>query len=77
MMNREAMWSQIDLKLQSGAFGPVGDLQTSLLYWQLMEKASYPGAGDIKTRLEERMYENSQQIIEEGGEQDVMSIMQG
>lgn len=77
MMNREAMWSQIDLKLQSGAFGPVGDLQTSLLYWQLMEKASYPGAGDIKTRLEERMYENSQQIIEEGGEKDVMSIMQG
>lgn len=57
MMNREAMWSQIDLKLQSGAFGPLGDLQTSLLYWQLMEKASYPGAGDVKTRLEERMAE--------------------
>ena len=31
MTNREAMWQQIDLKLQSGAFGNVGDLETSLL----------------------------------------------
>ena len=76
MMNREAMWSQIDLKLQSGAFGPVGDLQTSLLYWQLMEKASYPGAGDIKTRVEERLAQMQEAPPELGGIADVMSNMQ-
>ena len=36
MMNREAMWQQADYKLQSGAFGQQGDLQTLLLYWEFM-----------------------------------------
>ena len=70
MTNREAMWQQIDLKLQSGAFGPVGDLQTSLLYWKLMEKNGYPNAGIIKDSIEARISE------QEGARNDV-SAMQG
>lgn len=57
MTNREAMWQQIDQKLQSGAFGPVGDLETSLLYWELMEKNGYPNAGVIKDSLKLRIDE--------------------
>ncbi len=74
MTNREAMWQQIDLKLQSGAFGPVGDLQTSVLYWKLMEKNGYPNAGIIKDSLEKRMLEQ-QQTIPQGGVEDEMSAM--
>jgi len=57
MMNREAMWQQADLKLQSGAFGPVGDLQTSLLYWKMLEKDGYPNAKTVKDDLQARLDE--------------------
>ena len=57
MTNREAMWQQIDLKLQSGAFGAVGDLQTSLLYWTLMEKNGYPNAKTVKDDIQARIDE--------------------
>lgn len=73
MTNREAMWQQIDMKLQSGAFGPVGDLETSLLYWKLMEKNGYPNAGVIRDSLEQRLNEQSQ--LTQGGVQDAMSNM--
>jgi hypothetical protein len=70
MTNREAMWQQIDMKLQSGAFGAVGDLQTSLLYWTLMEKNGYPNAKTVKDDIQAR-------IDEQKGAQDAMSAMQG
>jgi len=57
MTNREAMWQQIDLKLQSGAFGMVGDLQTALLYWTLMEKNGYPNAKTVKDDIQARIDE--------------------
>lgn len=71
MTNREAMWQQIDMKLQSGAFGAVGDLETSLLYWKLMEKNGYPNAGIVADRIEQRLAE------QKGAMQNDMSIMQG
>ena len=73
MTNREAMWQQIDMKLQSGAFGPLGDLNTSLLYWKLMEKNGYPNAGIIRDSLEQRLNEQAQAM--QGGVQDAMSNM--
>ena len=57
MTNREAMWQQIDMKLQSGAFGAVGDLNTSLLYWTLMEKNGYPNAKTVKDDIQRRLEE--------------------
>ena len=70
MTNREAMWQQIDLKLQSGAFGAVGDLQTSLLYWTLMEKNGYPNAKTVKDDIQAR-------IDEQKGAQNAMPELQG
>jgi hypothetical protein len=60
MTNREAMWQQIDLKLQSGAFGAVGDLQTALLYWTLMEKNGYPNAKTVKDDIQARINEQKE-----------------
>lgn len=68
MTNREAMWQQIDMKLQSGAFGAVGDLQTSLLYWTLMEKNGYPNAKTVKDDIQARLNEQK-------GMQNAMSQM--
>lgn len=62
MANREAMWQQIDMKLQSGAFGQLGSLETMRLYWSLMEKNHYPNAGDVLSQIEMMMAEQQQQM---------------
>ena len=85
MTNREAMWQQIDMKLQSGAFGVVGDLQTSLLYWTLMEKNGYPNAKTVKDNIEARIMEQqevAQNAMPEmqggnGGEADILQNLIG
>ncbi len=55
LVNREAMWNQADMKLQSGAFGALGDLETNYLYWLEQERNSYPHAGEIKAVIEQRI----------------------
>lgn len=60
MANREAMWQQIDMKLQSGAFGQLGSLETMRLYWSLMEKNHYPNAGDVLSQIEMMLAEQQQ-----------------
>jgi len=61
MANREAMWQQIDMKLQSGAFGQLGSLETMRLYWSLMEKNHYPNAGDVLSQIDLMMQEQQMQ----------------
>ena len=75
MMNREAMWNQADFKLQSGAFGPLQETKTLLLYWDFMEKNDYPNASEIKKSIEERYKEEQmmQQMI--GGANNEMPVM--
>ena len=55
MQNREAMWNQTDMKLQSGSFGPVGDLETARAYWTIMKANGYPNASVILNLVEERI----------------------
>ena len=54
------MWQQIDMKLQSGAFGQLGSLETMRLYWSLMEKNHYPNAGDVLSQIEMMIAEQQQ-----------------
>lgn len=84
MANREAMWQQIDMKLQSGAFGQLGSLETMRLYWSLMEKNHYPNAGDVLSQIEMMMAEQQQQAqmmqqmqpqLPEGGMPNEMPVM--
>ena len=63
LANREAMWNQADLMLQSGAFGVLGDLDTMLLYWTFKEKNGYPNAGEVKRAIEERKQEQEQNAM--------------
>lgn len=62
LTNREAMWNQADLKLQSGAFGPLTELETNYLYWLEQERNGYPNAGEIKNEIERRMMERKEQM---------------
>ena len=55
MQNREMMWNQTDMKLQSGAFGPVGDLETAKAYWTIMKANGYPNASSVLNLVEERI----------------------
>lgn len=75
MANREAMWQQADLKLQSGAFGQIGDLETNYMYWSFMEKSNYPNAGEIKRQIQARINQMSSQAAEQEVIPDEMSIM--
>lgn len=50
--NREAMWQETRMNLQTGAFGDPRSLQTLILFWTKMELLHYPGASDTKSFLE-------------------------
>lgn len=78
MTNREAMWNAADVKYQSGAFGPIGELESLILYWKFMEKANYPNAGEILSNLQERLQKQQQQAEQMqamGGVMNEMPVM--
>lgn len=50
--NRSALWEQMDLKLQSGAFGLAANPSTQKIYWTLMHALDFPYAGEVKAALE-------------------------
>lgn len=77
MANREAMWQQIDMKLQSGAFGQLGSLETMRLYWSLMEKNHYPNAGDVLSQIEMMLAQQQAQAQTMGGMPNEMPEMPG
>lgn len=53
--NREAMWQETRMNLQSGAFGDPTKLQTLIIFWAKMELLHYPGAAETKAQLEEQL----------------------
>ncbi len=81
MQNREAMWNQTDMKLQSGAFGPVGDLETARAYWTIMKANGYPNASVILNLVEERIEQQQQMAAQmqppemEGGMPSDLPVM--
>lgn len=80
LTNREAMWNAADVKYQAGAFGPIEDLESLVLYWKFMEKANYPNAGEILTNLQERLQRQQdmqaqQMNMQAGGGTDEVSVV--
>lgn len=53
--NREAMWQETRMNLQTGAFGDPNSTETLILFWTKMEMLHYPGAGDTKKFLEDKL----------------------
>lgn len=62
--NREAMWRETRMNLQTGAFGDPTQLQTLILFWTKMELLHYPGASDTKAYLEEEMQRQQMQQMQ-------------
>ena len=59
--NREAMWQETRMNLQTGAFGDPASLQTLILFWSKMEMLHYPGSGETKSYLEEELQRQQEQ----------------
>lgn len=62
--NREAMWQELRLNFQSGAFGDPTQTQTQILFWTKMEEQHYPGAGQTKQNLEDRLQQEREQSMQ-------------
>ena len=60
--NREAMWQETRMNLQTGAFGDPTKTQTLILFWSKMEMLHYPGAAETKSFLEEQLERERQAI---------------
>lgn len=60
--NREAMWQETRMNLQSGAFGNPQATETLVLFWTKMEMLHYPGAGQTKKYLEEKLQREKIQV---------------
>ena len=52
--NREAMWQEARMNLQTGAYGNPQSTETLILFWTKMEELHYPGAANTKKFLEDR-----------------------
>ena len=58
--NREAMWQETRMNLQTGAFGDPHNTETLILFWTKMELLHYPGAGETKQYLEQKLQREMQ-----------------
>ena len=62
--NREAMWQETRMNLQTGAFGDPTSLRTLILFWMKMEMLHYPGAGETRAYLEEELKKQQEQQVQ-------------
>ena len=61
--NRETMWQETRMNLQTGAFGDPTKTETLILFWTKMEELHYPGAGATKQVLETRAQQEQAQMM--------------
>lgn len=53
--NREAMWQETRMNLQSGAYGDPAQPSTQMHFWTQMEILHYPGAAETKAYIQEEI----------------------
>lgn len=71
--NREAMWQETRMNLQTGAFGDPARYETLILFWTKMDELHYPGAKDTKNFIEE---EYQKQQLQMQQQQEQLQMMQ-
>lgn len=71
--NREAMWQEMRMNLQTGAFGDPSSFAALILFWGNMEQLHYPCAAKIKAALEEQQ---KQMQMQQMMQQQQMQMMQ-
>ena len=69
--DRQAMWQECRMNFQQGAYGDPSQLETLLLFWSRMEQLHYPGAGDTKSYLEDRLEAQRQMAVQQTAGQTV------
>lgn len=74
--NREAMWQETRMNLQTGAFGDPTNLQTLILFWTKMELLHYPGASDTKAFLEKQWQEQQAMMMQQSQMQQLAQPVQ-
>lgn len=74
--NREAMWQETRLNLQTGAFGDPTSTETLILFWGKMEELHYPGAGSTKKFLEDRLEREKQAMQQQVAIQNALMQQQ-
>lgn len=72
--NREALWQETRMNLQTGAFGDPGSTDTLILFWSKMEELHYPGAGATKKFLEDRLAKEQQAMQRAAMEQQAAMV---
>ena len=50
------------MNLQKGAFGDPSDPETLIMFWEMMAGQHYPGAAEIRERLEKKRQEQLAQM---------------
>ena len=75
--NRESMWQEIRMNLQTGAFGDPSDPETLIMFWEMMAGQHYPGAAEIRERLEKKRQEQLAQMQMQQLPQEIQQMPQG
>ena len=71
------MWQEIRMNLQTGAFGDPSDPETLILFWEMMAGQHYPGAAEIRERLEKKRQEQLAQMQMQQLPQEIQQMPQG
>lgn len=74
--NREAMWQETRMNLQTGAFGDPAQMQTLLLFWQKMAMLHYPGAEETKKAIQEQIQAQQEAAQRQAQMQAQMQLQQ-
>ena len=74
--DRQALWQETRMNLQSGAFGDPMSLDTLILFWKKMDEYHYPGAADTKSYLMEQQKKQEQLLLRQRFPQrDAMNML--
>ena len=74
--NREALWQETRMNLQTGAFGDPKATDTLILFWTKMEELHYPGAATTRKYLEERREREQQAAMQQQMAQQQAAMQQ-
>jgi hypothetical protein len=74
--NREAMWQETRMNLQTGAFGDPANTETLILFWTKMELLHYPGSAETKQYLEQQLERERQAQMQQMQMQQQMQLQQ-
>ena len=74
--NREAMWQENRLNLQTGAFGDPASIDTLIMFWTKMELNHYPGASDTLDDLKEQKKQQMMMQLQQQRQAQMQQIQQ-